>query len=282
MPEEIKDVNISESSTEEQVVNTEESTTTEQVDQSQEAASTQEVKPEVDTKPDRPEINYAMEAARKASEALEIARQMQQEQQQRVQQPATPQYSKAQLRAFAESTQDASQKVWALEEIDKLDKTERQTEMRQIFEGQQRRTQEEMQRSQASQFVAQNFPECFVRDTQGNVAGWNNNSPLTLKIGEYMRNPVLAQNPQGLIAAAKMAAFDLGVSMNKKLSNKINATTAQLRKEQKKQLISGSGTQAQTEGASAKTAKLAEEYRKTGSKEIFKQLAKQRGLIPEI
>ena len=285
MPEEIKDVNISDSSTEEQVVNeaaTDQQSQEQIVDSQSQETSTQEVKQEVETKPDRPEINYAMEAARKASEALEIARQMQQEQQQRVQQPATPQYSKAQLRAFAESTQDASQKVWALEEIDKLDKAERQTEMRQIFEGQQRRTQEEMQRSQASQFVAQNFPECFVRDAQGNVAGWDNNSPLTRKIGEYMQNQVLAQNPQGLIAAAKMAAFDLGVSMNKKLSNKINATTAQLRKEQKKQLISGSGTQAQVEGASAKTAKLVEEYRKTGNREVFKQLAKQRGLIPEI
>jgi len=282
MPEEeLKDVNTEESSASEQVVNTEESTTTEQVDQSQEATSTQEVKTEVETKPDRPEINYAMEAARKASEALEIARQLQQAQQTQ-QQPAQPQYSKAQLRAFAESTNDASQKVWALEEIDKLDKSERQAEMRQIFEGQQKKSQEEMQRNQSAQFVSQNFPECFVRDAQGNVMGWDNNSPLTRKIGEYMQNPVLAQNPQGLIAAAKMAAFDLGVSMNRKLANKITATTAQLRKEQKKQLISGGGSAPVQESSGGKLAKLAEEYRKTGSRDAFKQLAKMRGLIPDL
>lgn len=281
MPEEISDVNPAESSGAEQVVEGAESTTAEQVDQSQEAASTQEVKTEVETKPDRPEINYAMEAARKASEALEAVRQLQQQQQEVRTQPAEPKYSKAQLRAFAESTQDASQKVWALEEIDKLDKSERQSEMRQIFEGQQKKSQEEMQRSQSSNFVAQNFPECFVRDAQGNVAGWDNNSPLTQKIGEYMQNPLLAQSPQGLIAAAKMAAFDLGVSMNRKLATKITATTAQLRKEQKKQLISGSGTPVQQGSGKTTIAKLAEQYQKTGDRNTFKELARARGLLPQ-
>lgn len=95
-----------------------------------------------------------------------------------------------------------------------------------------------------------------------------------------MRMPEF-NHPQGLIAAAKMAAFDLGVSMNRKLSNKINATTAELRKEQKKQLIGGSGTP--VTGGSGKTtiAKLAEQYQKTGDKNTFKELAKARGLLPK-
>uniref|UniRef100_A0A6H1ZQC6 Uncharacterized protein n=3 Tax=viral metagenome TaxID=1070528 RepID=A0A6H1ZQC6_9ZZZZ len=281
MPEEIKDVNPVDTSTTEQAVEVVEPATTEEVDQSQEAPSTQEVKPEVEIKPDRPEINYAMEAARKSSEALEIVRQLQQQQQQVQQQPAQPQYSKAQLRAFAETTSDANHKVWALEEIDKLDKVERTSEIRQIFEGQQKKSQEEQQRSQSFQFVVQNFPEIAVRDATGNFAGFNQNSPLYQKINDYMNNPDLARSPQGLIAAAKMAAFDLGVSMNSKLNNKITATTAQLRKEQKRQLISGGGTPAQTESSQSKLAKLAEVYRKTGSREAFKQLAKARGLIPE-
>jgi len=281
MPEEIKDVNPVESSTTEEVVNNADTDQQQEVVDSQvQETSTQEVKTEVE-KPDRPEINYAMEAARKASEALEAVRQLQQQQQEVRTQPAEPKYSKAQLRAFAESTQDASQKVWALEEIDKLDKSERQAEMRQIFEGQQKKTQEDTQRSQSTAFVAQNFPECFVRDANGNLAGWDNNSPLTRKIGEYMQNSVLAQNPQGLVAAAKMAAFDLGVSMNRKLNSKITATTAQLRKEQKKQLIGGGGTPVQQGSGKSTISKLAEQYQKTGDKEIFKQLVKARGLTPQ-
>jgi len=279
MPENIGDVNPAESSQTEPDVNTETTSTSEQVDSQVQDASTQEVKPEV-TKPDRPEINYAMEAARKATEALEAVRQLQQQRQEPP--PTQPQYSKAQLRAFAEQAVEPNQKVWALEEIDKLDKAERQAEIRQVFEGQQRKSQEEMVRSQSANFVAQNFPECFVKDQNGNNVGWNPGSPLAQRIGEYMRNPSLAQNPEGLIAAAKMAAFDLGVSMNKQLVGKINQTTAQLRKEQKKQLITGTGTMAQAEGSTAKIAKLAEEYRKTGSREVFKQLAKAKGIIPEL
>uniref|UniRef100_A0A6M3LPP8 Uncharacterized protein n=1 Tax=viral metagenome TaxID=1070528 RepID=A0A6M3LPP8_9ZZZZ len=282
MPEDLMVVNTEESTTSEQAVEQVETATTEQVDQSQEATSTQEVKPEVVIKPDRPEINYAMEAARKSSEALEIVRQLQQQQQQVQQQPTQPQYSKSQLRAFAETTTDANHKVWALEEIDKLDKAERTAEIKQIFEGQQKKTIEETERSKSFQFVVQNFPEIALKDPTGNFAGFNQSSHLYQKINEYMSNPDLARSPQGLIAAAKMAAFDLGVSMNSKLNNKITATTAQLRKEQKKQLISGGGTPAQTEGSTSKLAKLAEEYRKTGSREAFKQLAKARGLIPEI
>jgi hypothetical protein len=279
MPEEIRDVNPADPSQAEQVVEAE-STTAEPVDQSQvQEPSTQEVKPEV-VKPDRPEINYAMEAARKASEALEIVRQMQQEKQQV--QTAQPTYTKAQLRAFSEQATDTNQKVWALEEIDKLDKVERQAEIRQVFEGQQKRSQEDVQRTQSFQFVTQNFPEIAVKDSMGNFAGFNHNSPLYHKIDEYMRNPSLAQNPQGLMVAAKMAAFDLGVSMNRQLQSKVTQTTAALRKEQKKQLITGVGTQAQVEGQTSKITKLAEEYRKTGSKEAFTRLAKAKGLIPDL
>jgi hypothetical protein len=88
MPEEIRDVNPDESSQSEQVVEQADTTTANDVDQSQnQESSTQEVKPEVE-KPDRPEINYAMEAARKASEALEEVRQLRQQQQtQQTQQP---------------------------------------------------------------------------------------------------------------------------------------------------------------------------------------------------
>jgi hypothetical protein len=197
-------------------------------------------------------------------------------------QTAQPTYSKAQLRAFSEQATDTNQKVWALEEIDKLDKVERQAEIRQVFEGQQKRSQEDVQRTQSFQFAIQNFPEIAIKDTMGNFAGFNQNSPLYQKIDEYMRNPSLAQNPQGLMVAAKMAAFDLGVSMNRQLQSKVTQTTAALRKEQKKQLITGVGTQAQVEGAGSKVSKLAEQYRKTGDKEVFKQLAKARGLIPEL
>ena len=288
MPEETKDVNPEDPSTSEQVVNEPEETTpqveSEATVEGQEAeipSQPQEVKPEVTPQPDRPEINYAMEAARKATEALEIARQLQQQQQQPVQQQ--PQYTKAQLRAFADQTQDTGQRIWALEEIDKIDKSERQREMRELFETQTRQNEGNLRRQQAYQFVQRTFPQCFIKDAAGNILGFDNTNPLTQKINQYMQQPDIANNPQGLVAAAKMAAFDLGVSMN--LQKKVNQTTAQLRREQKKNLITTSGTTPAKETTATAKAKqiqkLVEQYRKTRDPEIFKQLTKLRGLIPQ-
>jgi len=284
MPDPAQDVNTSDSSTEEQVVEQEGVTTTPEVveeGQTQET-STQEVKPEVVKQPDsRPEINYAMEAARKANEALEIARQLQQQQQQPVQQQ--PQYSKGQLRAFAEQTQEPAQKVWALEEIDKLDKSERQKEMRELFESHTKRTEGEVKRQQSTNFVAQNFPQCFVKDTQGNVLGWDNNNPLTQKIGQYMQDPRLANEPEGIVIASKAAAFDLGISA--RMQQKLNLTNAQLKREQKKTLIAGGGTQIQAGGTDSKAkqiAKLVAEYQKTGDRKVFTELARLRGLTAPV
>jgi hypothetical protein len=286
MPEDLRDVKPEEASTSEQVVETPvETTPQEQAEQQTEIPSeTAEVKDtgEVDER-GVPWKNVAHEALRKITELQtnlpNILKSVLQETQ--GQTPTQPQYTKAQLRAFAEQTQEPTQKVWALEEIDKLERTERQTEMKQLFEGYTKQTQESNQRGQSVQFVAQNFPEIIIKDEMGNFAGFNNNHPLTQRINEYMSNPALAQNPQGLVAAAKMAAFDLGVSMNRKLTNKINTTTAQLRKEQKKQLISGGGSPIIQETGKTRIAKLAEQYQKTGDKNIFKELVKARGLIPQ-
>lgn len=278
MPEETPDVNVDSSTTEE--VEVKEQEEGEKIEQeSDDTSEPQDVKPEV--KVDRPEKNLFWETKRKVDDLYPLVNEIK-EKLSTFQQPSEhkQQYSKAQLRAFAESTQDTGQKTWAYEEIEKIDKLERQTEMKQLFESHTKRTQEEQARTQATQFVAQNFPECFVKDANGNNVGWNNSSPLVRRIGEYMQNKALASNPEGLIAAAKMAAFDLGVSMNRKLQNKVNQTTAQLRKEQKKQLIAGVGSQGQQVEGKTKVNKLAEEYRKTGNKDVFKELAKARGLIP--
>ena len=86
-----------------------------------------------------------------------------------------------------------------------------------------------------------------------------------------------------LDAAAKMAAFDLGYSMNKKLQSKVNQTTAQLRREQKKTLIAGGGATPTQESSKQKNlAKLVEKYQKTRDPDAFKELAKARGLIPQV
>lgn len=276
MPEE-KDVNPVESSPAEEGKEAVE----EQVEQPvTEESSTQEVKTEV-TDDGRPERNLFWETKRKVDELYPVINEIKEKLNAAPQQEQKSQYTKAQLRAFAETASDPAHKTWAYDEIDKLEKSERQQEMTRLFSEHNRRTQEDIQRSESTKFVAQTFPECFVKDDTGRAVGWNSNHPLTRKIGEYMQNPDLNRSPNGLMAAAKMAAFDLGISQSKKLQSKITQTTAQLRREQKKQLISGGGTPAgQQEGQKSKIAKLAQQYQQTGDRAIFKELVKARGLIP--
>ena len=278
MPEEEKDVNAESSTVEEIVV---EPAVEEQEAVIPQEPSTQEVKPEVEDD-GRPDRNLFWETKRKVDELYPAITAIN-EKLNSFQQPAQqqqPQYSKAQLRAFAESTDDAAQKTCAYDEIDKIDKTERHNELKQLFEGHTKRTHEEQRRTQAANYVTQNFPDCFVKDGAGNVMGWDNSNPMTRKIGEYMRNPMYAGNPDGLVAAAKNAAYDLGVGMNRKLQSKVTQTNAQLKREQKKQLISGSGLPGQQVEGKSKIAKLAAEYQKTKDPNVFRELAKARGLLP--
>ena len=191
------------------------------------------------------------------------------------------QYTKAQLRAFAETQPE--HKVWAYEEMDKLDKAERSREMKNIFTQYKTQTDGEVVRQQAYGWVQNNpsFSDCFVKDANGNVQGWNPSSPLTRKIGEYMNRPEFANSPAGIQGAAKMAAFDLGITPGS--SKKIDKVTGQLRKEQKKQLASSGGsTPAGTkESASkARVTKLQEEYARTGNKDVFAEMIKLRGMNP--
>jgi len=201
------------------------------------------------------------------------------------QQAQQPTYTKAQLQAYLSdptSSLSPEQRIWALNEIDQIDKTERQREMRELFEANQKKTIAEQTRNQAFQNVINQFPQIAYRDNNGGFLGFNTSDPMFQKMSQYMSDPDLSKHPRGLEVAAKMAAFDLGVTVAQNLQRKVNQTTAQLRKEQKKQLIAGGGTPAQVEGSSAKIKKLTDEYAKTGNKEAFKQLAKMKGLIPEL
>jgi len=283
MVDETKDVISEPSPEEQQVVNEPEETTpqeTEQISGEQETSQPQEVKPEV-TQPDRPEINYAMEALRKVNELTDAFSQFKTGYQTQSQQEQ-PQYTKAQLQAYLqESNLVPQQKIWALEEVDKIEKLERKQEMEGMFNQYTQKTQGDIQRRQSYQWFATAFPECFIRDNAGNVMSVNNNHPLVQKVNEYMGIKEFKNSPRGLEGAVKMAAFDLGFTMNKQMQNKVNRTTAQLRKEQKKTLIASGGVSPAQESSKAKQiATLVKKYQETRDPEIFKQLAKLRGLVP--
>ena len=271
----------------EEVVNTQEETTpTEQVPEQEAEPSTQEVKPEV--KDNRPIENVAWEVKRKLDETIPTLQNEIRELKTFIQsnQPAQtqqPQYSKAQLMTYALDTNTTTeQRLWAYTEVDKIEKTEREKEYEKLVRSTQVKSETENKKAQSAQWVAHTFPETTVRDSAGNILGWNNSSPLLAKANQYMsRSETLRNDPEGFMAAMKMAAFDLGVAMG--TDKKVNKAIGQLRKEQKKQLASAGGTRTAEvpEAASkARLAKLQEEYRNSGNSDIFAEIVKMKKMNP--
>jgi len=250
--------------------------------------SPQEVKPEV-VLDDRPIENVAWETKRKLDELMpSIERRFEDLKtviENTSQKAQEPQYSKAQLQAYAmEPSTTTEQRLWAFGEVDKMEKDERRTEYSELMRSTEKRTTTENKKGQAAQWVAQTFPEVIIKDGNGNTVGWNTQSPLLQRANDYInRNSNLKDDPEGFMAAVKMAAFDLGVSRN--LSNKVNRVAGQLKKEQRKQLASVGGTQYKESPESAikvRMATLKDEYNKTGSRDIFAEIIKLKKINPFI
>jgi hypothetical protein len=285
MDEQIKDVTPDSSTGNEAPdVKTDSESSPESTPQEQEAASTQEVKPEV--RDNRPIENVAWESKRKVDELYSKFDELKEAiLTQRSQTQSQPTYSKAQLMAYAqEPTTTTEQRLWAYGEVDKLEKDERRKEYEQLVSQTRERTESDNRRVQSANWVAQNFPDMVVKDQVGNPMGWNQQHPVLLRANEYMsRNKNLQNDPEGFSAAVKMAAFDLGVQVNKQMNQKLDRTVGQLRKEQKKQLASSGGTKpAETSEqiSASKMAKLKEQYAKTGNRDVFAEMLKMKKLNP--
>jgi hypothetical protein len=284
MAEEVKDV--SEVVPEQEVPVVEESTPQETPQEEAVEPSTQEVKPEV--KDNRPVENVAWEVKRKLDETIPNLQNKIEELSNLVREqrsPSTPSYTKAQLQAYAsDPTTTTEQRLWAYTEVDKIEKTDRQKEYETLVTSTRQKTEAETRRSQSANWVANSFPDTVVKDQMGNTIGWNNQSPVLNKINEYMsRDETLRNHPEGFMMAAKAAAFDLGITPTS--NKKLDRTIGQLRKEQKKQLASVGGTRpVETSDVVKKNRieKLREEYSRTGSREVFAEMVKMKGLNPYV
>ena len=243
--------------------------------------STPEVKEELPK--DRPIENVAWETKRKLDEIYPLINELRDvipnlKNIKPHEEPVKP--TKEQLIYWKSLTQGPNE----LARIDiELEKT-RDREMRDLIESTQKRASEqtmgEVKRQNSVAWVGQILPQCFTTDPMGNKQ-WDTNNSLTQRIFQYMQNPAIRNDPEGVMAAAKMAAFDMGVSMN--LQNKVNRTIGQLRKEQKKQLASAGGTREAENPQNAlqtRYEKLKKIYNETGSREAFAEIVKLKKLNP--
>jgi len=289
MLEENQDV-IPESSTgEEEVVNQE------AVDTTQQQESVVEVQPEQTVRPPDlvpgqspveevddmgvPWKNRAMEYKRKFDETADKISSLEQK---ITQQPGQRTYTIGELRVFANDTTTPSQhKIWAENEIARIEDENRNAAIQKVFTKQKEEQSINVTRQQAYQYVVSNYSDCFVKDANGTVMGWNPKHPLTQQIGTLMQNPELKNNPHGLAAAADIAFGRLARRQTPQMQQQQQSLKREIKTLQKGTLVEGSGKKSQIVRSPQRTA--VDKAKETGSIKdataAIKELFKTTGMI---
>jgi hypothetical protein len=99
----------------------------------------------------------------------------------------------------------------------------------------------EQVRNQALTAVAQNFPQVFKTDSAGN-AQWDLSNPLTQRIAAYSKDPSIANRPDGVLLAAKLAYADMVPNGLAQAQTKVQAQQAEIGDLQRRTAIEGAGS----------------------------------------
>jgi hypothetical protein len=196
--------------------------------------------------------NRLAEARRKLQKAereLEEARAPKQ------QQPVEQKYTKAQLTAFAASTDDQQSRLWALEQLDKISNDDQRRIVKEELTGLQRQQTEMNVRKQTFDTVIQRNPDLAVKDPAGNFLGFNTASPLYQRMNYYMTNPDIVARPEALEIAEAFAMRDLAHAQKPVVAKKIETQANQIKSLQKKTMVEGSGSNSNVQVSSLQAAK---------------------------
>lgn len=281
--EEIKDVNPEESSTPEQVVKEEAVAQPEPQATEEQPAQTSEVGQPRDDVDERgvPWKNVAEEWRRKATEEAEKLPKVIEETIAKHLQPQQPKYSIEDYERFAETTDDPANKAWARSEIRRIEREQIRKEVREEVSTLTQEQQKAMKRQQATQYVAQNYPDCFAKDALGNVK-WNEASPMVQQIKLILQDKRFGSDPEGLIAAADMAYGRLARMSMGKTTQKVQKLQRQVKVAQQAALVEGAG---QKEAMPKKSvfSKHMDDLKRTGSRSAAEAATmaflKDRGFI---
>lgn len=294
-PNEAKEVvNQEDSATSSEAVNEQEvektapesSATQEQNEQSQEVSQATtpvaQINPDLYDERGVPWKNVAMEQRRKYEEtqsslpkliAEEIAKTTQQQQQKK--------YSIAELEQFAQSNPE--HRAWVEQEKMAILKSELAQEFNQRIEATTKQQKDEAIRAQVFNKVLSTFPEIAIRDQQGNFLGWNTLNPMVQTIGKYMESPDLANRPDGLEVASKLAYADMMMQKMPQAQKKESFLKSQLKKAQSATFIEGNGRKVSDN--QSPTKKYLDRVAATGRTDdaagVFKEIFKAKGIIKE-
>jgi hypothetical protein len=185
--------------------------------------------------------NRFMESERKRLKLLEEQQELLNKKEQEQTQQETPKYTAAQLRAFAETTDDVSSRKWALDELDKVMRDEQVSIVRKELETIEQKKQHENIRQRSLNDVVARNPDLVVKDATGQAVGFNTKNPLFNRIDFYMRNPEIAARPDAIAIAEAFAVRDLTYAQKPIVAKTIEKQANQIKSLQKQTMVEGGG-----------------------------------------
>jgi hypothetical protein len=169
-------------------------------------------------------------------------------------QPETQKYTAEQLRAFAISTDDANNRAWALNELEKVSEEKFNSVVENKLSTIQKQQREDNIRLQTFNGVVTRNPDMVVKDSNGNIVGFNTTNPLYNRMDFYMRNSEIASRPEALEIAEAFAYRDIAHAQKPVINNTIQKQANQIKSLQKKTMVEGSGKNSNVKVSSRQAA----------------------------
>ena len=208
--------------------------------------------------------NRYMEQKRKNEEVIDRLPTLIEEKLKTVNQPQTPTYTYEQLEVYKnQNSQDPNVVAWVAGEQRKIQIADQRKLIEEVVGQRENVSKVERQKQESLGYVQKEYPDAFRKDNNGNFSGWNEQHPLTQNIFKLMQDPRLANDPQGLAAAADIAFGRYARSQTPALQQKAQQLKADIKQAQKASLTEGAGRRVTT--ASNPQQGVIENLRKTGS-----------------
>ncbi len=228
--------------------------------------------------------NRAMELRRKLEDTVDRLPQMIDEKLKTVNQPQTPTYTYEQLENYKlQNSSDTNIVSWATGEQRKLQLADNKKLFEEVVGQREQVSKVERQKQESLGYVQKEYPDAFRKDINGNFSGWNENHPLTQNIFKLMQDPRLANDPQGLAAAADIAYGRVARMQTPALQQKAQQLKADVKQAQKASLTEGAGRRTTTSTPAQYGA--VEALRKTGSmkdaENAIGAILRAKGILPE-
>jgi hypothetical protein len=223
-----------------EVVNTAEATTQETTTTETETTHTDPAVLDVDEY-GVPWKNRAMEWKRKSEETIEkmpnLIDEAVKSSFQQYGKPQEKEYTIAELEQFAQNQPE--HRPWVEEQKAQIISKRATTAVEEKFKAQDYEREAIKIKQQSFGYVAQTYPDVFVKNQQGQLIGLNERNPMVNEINALMKDPRLARDPEGFAFAADIAYARVSRLNQSQVQQKEAKLKAEVKHLQKQTLVEG-------------------------------------------